>query len=141
MSINKSLFERFPEIVPKNKPEGKLLEIKFILRGHFKKIKIKNQHYCNYKLKNCNGFGIANTNTYIYTKVPDYKYYYIDHFYSKSTEELISKIKKGDCRFSKSMKLNKIERYFNQSNPNIEKIKLIEKRLEVNLSKYKNVKS
>ena len=89
-----------------------------MVKGHIKKIRLKNQHYCNYKLKNCNGFGKTNTNRHIYTKEPDYKYYYIDHFYSKSTEELIEKIKKGDCRFTRSMKVNKIERYFNQSIPN-----------------------
>ena len=60
---------------------------------------------------------------------------------NKSTEELIYKIKKGDCRFSKSMKMNKIERYFNQSNPNIEKINLIEKSFGVNLTKYKSIES
>ena len=136
---NRSLFERFPELVPKNKPEGQLLEIKFILKGHIKKVRIKSQHYCNNKLKNCNGFGKTNTNRRIYTREPDYKYYYIDHFYSKSTEELIEKINKGDCRFKNSMIMNKIERYFNQSSHNKEKINLIEKRLGVNLSKYKAI--
>jgi len=138
---NKSLFERFPETVPITKPEGKRLEVKFILRGHIPKVKIKNQHYCNYKLKNCNGFGKKKTTHYIYTYFPDYKYYYIDHFFSKSTEEIIDKIIKGDCRYykKKKMKKNKIERYFNQSIVSKEKIELMENRLKINLSRYKNI--
>ena len=134
---NKSLFERFPEIVPRNKPEGKKFEIKFILKGNISNIKITNQHYCNSKLKSCNGFGESNLSYDVYTKKPDLHYYYIDHFFSKSTEEFIDKIAKGDCRYRSHIKYNKIERYFNQSEPKIEKINLIEKRLRLNLSKYK----
>ena len=134
---NKSLFERFKEFVPKIKPEGQILEIKFILKGHISNIKIESQHYCNNKLKNCNGFGKANTNIGIYAKEPDYNYYYIEHFFSKSTEELIDKIKKGDCIYE-NIELNKVERYFNQSNITKEKLELIEKRLLLNLSKFKH---
>ena len=64
-------------------------------------------------------------------------YYYIDHYFSKSTEELIEKILKGDCRYKKAIKINKIQRYFNQSEPTKEKIELIEKKLGFNLSTYK----
>ena len=139
---NKSLFERFPETVPITKPEGKRLEVKFILRGHIPKVKIKNQHYCNYKLKNCNGFGKMNSSHHIYTNTPDYKYYYIDHFFSKSTEELVDKLIKGDCRYSnfKKMKMRKISRYFNQSGVNKEKIEMIEKRLKIKLNSSKYTK-
>lgn len=140
---NESIFKRFPETVPLTKPEAKRLEIKFILRGHISNVKIKNQHYCNYKLKNCDGFGKKNMNKEIYTRNPDYKYFYIDHFFSKSTEEFIDKLIKGDCRYSKfqKMKLRKIGRYFNQSEPNRDKIDLIEKRLNIsfNNSRYTNI--
>ena len=71
---NRSLFERFPEKVSLNKPEGKKLEVKFILKGNIPNVRIFNQHYCNHKLKNCNGFGKINTIHYIYTYYPDYKY-------------------------------------------------------------------
>lgn len=133
---NESLFERFKEIVPKTKPDGQMLEIKFILKGHIPNINIENQHRCNDNLKNCDGFGKSNTSSGFYTKEPDYYYYYIDHFFSKSTEELIDKIKKGDV-YHGHMQFNKVERYFNQSNINKEKIDLIEKKLGLNLSKYK----
>ena len=137
---NRSLFERFPERVPLTKPEGKKLEVKFILKGNISKIRIRNQHYCNHKLKNCNGFGKKNTIHYIHTKYPDYKYYYIDHFFSKSTEEFIDKIKKGDCRYRHSQRKKKLGRYFNQSDVSKEKIDLIEKRLNININKYVNLK-
>ena len=35
---NKSLFERFPNIVPITKPEGQILEIKFIKKGYINDI-------------------------------------------------------------------------------------------------------
>ena len=37
------------------------------------------------------------------------------------------------------MKMNKIERYFNQSIINKDKIELLENRLKINLSLYKNL--
>ena len=138
---NKSLFERFPERVPITKPEGKKLEVKFIIKGNISKVKIFNQHYCNHKLKNCNGFGKKNTISYIHTKNPDYKYYYIDHFFSKSTEEFIDKIKKGDCRYRHSQRKKKLGRYFNQSDVSKEKIDLIEKRLKIKVKKYVKLKN
>ena len=65
-------------------------------------------------------------------------YYYIHHFFSKSTEELINKILRGDAKFNRtSAKLKKIKRYFNQINRDKEKIKFIEKKLGFNLSKYR----
>ena len=132
---NKSLFQRFPEIVPRTKPEGQNLEIKFMLRGHIPNIIIEGQHYCNIELNNCNGFGKSNTSLGLYhTKEPDFRYYYIDHFFSKSTEELIEKIIKGDCLYDDLIKLNKIERYFRQSKPSKEKIELIAKRIDLNMS-------
>ena len=135
---NKSLFERFPGFVPKSKPQGEVLEIKFILKGHIPNINIENQHYGTHTLKDCNGFGKSDTIYDLYTKEPDYKYYYIDHFFSKSTEELIDKILKGDCIYEDFIKLNKVERYFNATEPTKEKIDLIEQRLGFNLSKYKH---
>lgn len=136
---NKSLFERFPEKVSITKPEGMKLEVKFILKGHIPKVRIFNQHYCNHRLKNCNGFGKKNTVHYIHTYYPDYKYYYIDHFFSKSTEEFIDKIKKGDCRYYKSQRKKKLGRYFNQSDITLDKIKMIEKRLKINIYDYINL--
>ena len=136
---NESLFERFPEVVPITKPEGKRLEIKFILKGHIPNIKIISEHYCNHELKNCNGFGKHNTNRNIYTKEPDYYYYFIHHFFSKSTEEFINKILRGDGKVNNSRRIfNKIRRYFNQIKINKVKLDYLEKLIGLNLSKYRS---
>ena len=71
---NKSLFEIYTEIVPISKPRYQNLEIIFILKGNIPNIIIENQHYCNYKLKNCNRFGKLNTIYVIYTKEADYNF-------------------------------------------------------------------
>ena len=64
--------------------------MKFILKGHIHKIVIDNIHTCNGNITNCNGFGHKNKINLIYSTEPDKEYYYIDHFYSKSTEEFIT---------------------------------------------------
>ena len=133
---NRSLFERFPKIVPKTKNEGKILQIKFIIRGHIPNITIDNPHFGNKELINCNGFGELNSNNNIFAKKPDFNYFYVHHFFSKSTEEFIDKMKKGDCFFDDFIKLRKIERYLNQSGKTKEKIKLLKTRLDINLSIY-----
>jgi len=64
---NKSLFERFPVIVPKTKLGGYQLEVKFILKGHIPNIFIENIHTCNENITNCNGFGHKNKISNIYS--------------------------------------------------------------------------
>jgi len=135
---NKSLFERFPEIAPlKKKNRG--IEVKFIIRGNISNIKIKNLHYGNKNLRNCNGFGHQNKIIKnIFTSEPDFKYYYIDHFYSKSTEEFINKITRGDA--SKDVlknNMHRVKKYYLQSNFTEKKIDMIEKGTGLNLSEYK----
>jgi len=137
---NKSLAERFPEIVPQNKIAGKKLEIKFILRRHIKNVVIDNVHRCNNLLRSCNGFGHIRAYNFIYSTEPDYKYYYIDHYFSKSTIEFIDKINKGDALHDTiKYKMHKINKYFAQSNITKEKIDLIENKTGLNLSMYRNI--
>ena len=137
---NKSLFERFPSIVPDTKFGGQRLEVKFILKGHIPNIVINNIHSCNDNIPNCNGFGHKNKISDIYTIELDNKNYYIDHFYSKSTEEFINKVKRGNpCVVSKDYDIERIEKYFNQSEITKDKIELIEKRKGYNLSAYKQM--
>ena len=108
---NKSLSERFPEKF------YNIINVKSILRGHIPNIKINSLHRLNYKLKACNGFGKNNNKT-------DFKYYYIDHYYFKSTEEFINKINRGDAYYSSNNKLkfNKIKFYFAFNKITLEKI-------------------
>ena len=137
---NKSLFQRFPEIVPDTKLGGRKLEVKFILRGHIPNIIIKHHHICNKKIPNCNGFGHKNKINKIYSTEPDTKYYYIDHFYSKSTEEFINKIMKGySIIVPKHYDFERINKYFYESEITKEKIELIENRTGHNLIKFKQI--
>ena len=67
----------------------------------------------------------------------DYQFYYIDHYFSKSTEEFIDKINKGDAMFrSKKYALHRISKYFSQSEFTEEKRLLIQNRTGINLSRF-----
>ena len=136
---NKPLKERFPNTVPSSKLGGRRLEIKFILRGHLKKIFINCPHRAKIGMrKNCNGFGHFNKYKSIYSTEPDTKYYYYDHYYSKSTEEFIKKLKRGDGQAnSKKFQMGRIKKYFQENKLTMEKILLIENRTGYDLSSYK----
>ena len=138
---NKSLSERFPEKTPISKFLGNHLEIKCIMRGHIPGITIYSVHGCNYdrKYNNCNGFGNLYKHINIWATENDYKYYYIDHYYSKSTEEFINKINRGDALFKDPRYIFKrIAKYFGQSKFTEEKRQMIENRTGLNLSRFYN---
>ena len=143
---NKSLFERFPE--RENNIRGKIVGgqqgIKSIIRGNLN-INITCPHIINKCLISCDGFGRKKKIENIITSISDLKYYYIDHFYSKSTEEFINKLFKGSVSdinaFNKSNlipKLNRIKVYFSISKITLLKIQYIENKTHINLSYYKN---
>ena len=136
---DKPLVKRFPKKVSFNKKSGIKLEIKFILRGHIPNIHIDNVHRGNYKNKNCNGFGNINKFKVIYTTEPDYKYFYIDHYYSKSTEEFINKINKKPSPIYNNIGFlyERINKYLSENEISLEKIEMIENGTGLNLSKYK----
>ena len=137
---NKSLAERFPERVPRTKYLGMNLEIKSIIRGNIKNMYVENMHTITEKFINCNGYGNKNKTDIFFSTEPDYDNYYINHYYSKSTEEFINKINRGDA-FSTDIKyiMQRVEKYFNQSIMTLEKIEMIEKGIKLNLSKFKNL--
>ena len=137
---NRPLSERFPEKVPITKEGGKFLEIKSIVRGNNSHAKFKNIHLFNTDLRNCNGYGNENKFIMHYSTEPDYTNYYIDHYYSKSTEEFINKLTRGDA-YSTSTEyyLIRVEKYFNQSEMTKEKIDMIEKGTGLNLSKFREI--
>ena len=138
--INKPLAERFPHTVPQSRFAGKNLEIKSIIRGNISNMIIKSMHTINPEFINCNGYG--NKNKYIvnYSTEPDYYNYFIDHYYSKSTEEFIDKLNRGDSYSTTTYYyLLRFEKYFNQSLFNKEKIEMVEKGTGLDLSKYKKM--
>lgn len=134
---NRTLFKRFKErYTNKDFCRGKS-----IIRGKLKKkLKFVSVHNLDNRIGRCNGFGkkiiIINNNC----KNPDFNYYYIDHFYSKSTEEFINKITKGDCIFgdNKIFMFYRINFYFKRNKITLEKINLIKNKTRLNISLVKN---
>ena len=68
-------------------------------------------------MNSCNGFGAFNNKEKltIFTKNPDFKFNYIDHFCFKSTKEFINKLNRGSAFHGKgeASKMRKIGWYFN----------------------------
>lgn len=129
---NRSLLQRFKEIDPyaKKRKIDKHSNGKSILRGHISNIKITNFHCISDKLKACDGFGRENENIQ-----KDYEYYYFNHYFCKSTEEFIDKLKKGDVY--KGTVKGKINKYFSYNKITYQKINYIENEIGVNLSHFK----
>ena len=129
---NRTLYERFPEIyINKNYCNGKT-----IIKGNIENIEMKTTHLLDIKIERCNGFGKKIKTNGIYCKKPDYKYYYIDHYYCKSTEEFINKINKGDGVFGYN-NINKYKRinfYFKFNKITPEKIYFIANKSALNIS-------
>ena len=126
---NKPLVVRFPKAFTKIKT------IKSILRGHHPDINILSIHAINYRITACNGFGQKGEK-----KKLDFKYFFINHYYFKSTEEFIRKINRGDAYFLSNdvLKMNKIKFYFAFNKISLEKINYIEKEAGINLTIFRN---
>ena len=142
---NYSLFKRFPNIVPKNKEN--FLQVKMIIKGGIKDIKIKSTAKCKLlnnksNLITCNGFGQRIRQKGFGTFKADYDFYYVDHFFCKSTEEFANKLAKGDALKTgidlEQYKIRRIQRYFRYNTLTKEKIEILEKTLKLNLSSFKN---
>ena len=100
---NIPLQKRFPELerdALMNKSYSQ--KVKTIIRGNISNFRISGgvhvSHIITDAVKACNGFGkkIELDEDY-YMKDADTKYYYIDHFYSKSVEEFVNKINRGSA--------------------------------------------
>ena len=130
---NKSLQLRFKEKDPyvKFRNITKYRNGKSILRGNISNINITNVHCISNTLKTCDGFGFER-------KIikPDYKYYYFKHYYCKSTEEFVQKLKKGDVnKVGNNMKLYF---YFSYNKITPEKLNYIEKNSNENITYFRN---
>ena len=98
--------------------------IKSILKGNLN-IKIKEPHTLNQRLLGCNGFGKIIKSPSPKTNETDHYYYYIDHYWSKSTEEFVDKLMKGDVVLgykNKENNLNRIKMYFKYNKITTEKL-------------------
>lgn len=130
---NISLFKRFPNIVVSDN-----LQVKMIIKGGINDIRIKTTAQCSLtnnerKILKCDGFGRPTNIIDFFTKITDYKYNYVDHFFCKSTEEFKNKLARGDIlQTGKDLeiyKLSRIKRYFKYNNFTYEKLKIMEKSL------------
>ena len=141
---NRSLYTRFTE----NYKNEKFCIGKTIIRGRIENLKIISLHLLDKNIGRCNGFGkiIKIKKKTTSCEVPDYKYFYIDHFYSKSTEEFINKINKGDAAYYQNIqnKYIRIKFYFRFNKITKEKMNFIIKKTNLNFSilmnKLKNIK-
>ena len=140
---NKPLIERFPK---KGKNVVKnhfnyICYVKTIIRGHLKKyINITHNHLLSEDVRACNGFGRKSMIQDIVSLKPDYNYYYIKHYYSKSVQEFIDKINRGDLLRGNDKKIVDwaIEKFFYINKITKTKIKYLQYHLgsKYNLSKY-----
>ena len=131
---NRSLSERFKK---RGKKIHGLIDIKSILRGNIS-TNITSAHYLNPNLKCCDGFGKKKIIQNIVDIFPDYNNYFIDHYYSKSTQEFINKINRGSIAYGKKKRINIINIYFKLNEITSQKIDYFEKEIKINLSIYRN---
>ena len=133
---NKPIKIRFPHSDKSIRRPG----VKSILKGKIPNININCVHRLNTKLKACNGFGKRTNLPGAATEKVDYEYYYIDHYFCKSTEEFVNKINKGDVLFNYDYFLKRIKVYFAINNATKEKINYFRKHLFTNIS-FENIKT
>ena len=143
---NKSLFERFPEL-----ERDAIININFsqkvksIVRGNISNFLIANNSHTSHiitdSIKACNGFGKEiNLDDEFYLPNSDAKYNYIDHFYTKSVEEFVNKIKRGSAvnANNKKFKLFRIIRFFSINKLRNNKYKYIIQNLGINFTTKKS---
>ena len=137
---NRTLSERFSQKDKKWKDIkiGGIEGIKSILKGNID-IVIDDVHVLNSTLISCDGFGKYKEILNIVTNESDHYYYYIDHYYSKSTEEFVNKLMRGSAVHGNSTDyyLQRIQAYFGLNQLTLEKIKYIENKTKLNLTKFK----
>ena len=131
---NKPLKIRFPY----SEKSVTIAGIKSILRGKIPNIVINCVHKLNINLKTCDGFGRKTNVTGAGTNILDNEYYYIDHYFCKSTEEFVNKINKGDVLYNQDNFIERIKVYFGYNKATNEKIDYFKQHLFTNIS-FENI--
>ncbi len=140
---NKPLAVRFREKGENVKQKfNKLAFIKTIIRGHMNNITISLVHRLSLKIKGCDGFGKKANLKGILAIKPDYEYFYINHYYGKSVDEFIEKLRRGDVYkgITKNNNMYQLKKYFYINKITTKKLNYIEKKLgkkNVDLSEYR----
>jgi hypothetical protein len=138
---DKPVRERFTEREPnaQGKTRGKDQGIKSVIRGNLDNIIIDCPHTLSENTKSCDGFGRRRKKTSIVTKESDFKYYYIEHYACKSTEEFIqNKLIRTDVYHKIDNNMDKINWYFAYNKVTKEKIEMIENRTKYNLTRFRD---
>ena len=130
---NQSLFRRFPEI---GESLNSSVDIKSMIRGKLN-TDFYSIHYLSPGLVSCDGFGKQKDKYNYFSKNRDKKFYYINHFYTKSTEEFIEKMMRGDVSTGSIRRFGIISNYFELNKKTLEKITYIEKKTGLNLTELK----
>ena len=90
-------------------------------------------------MRSCDGFGNIKKVHRIITDESDHYYNYIDHYWSKSTEEFVNKLMRGGGvhGLDKIFEKKRIDIYFNLNEITLDKINYIENKTKINLSIYR----
>ena len=85
---------------------------------------IYDPHILNASLISCDGFGNIKEVQSFYTNDSDHFYNYIDHYYTKSTEEFVNKLLKGSIAhgFNDIFMKKRIDNYFMLNDITLDKI-------------------
>lgn len=138
---DKPVRERFTEKYSKIKGKKCGVEslIKSVIRGNINNFEITSAHILNRHTRSCDGFGNRKNARNAITTEPDFDFYYIEHYYCKSTEEFINnKLKKSDVFFKNDVNMIKIKVYLGYNKITKEKLDLIEKETKYNLTMFRN---
>ena len=125
--------ERFTEVNLNKTP----IMVKSLLRGKIKHQQISNTHVIKLNKEVCDGFGVKSICESIHRDNPDYKYYYFDHYYTKSAEEYLSKLSRGSAFWGnkgKKIDLHYLSSYFDINKITLDKINYFENKTGINLS-------
>lgn len=133
---------RFPQTEPKPKFEESLKHnyVRSIIRGNLEDIKINSIYKLVGKIKGCNALGEFPEMELYTMDTPDFDNYYIDLYFSKSVDEFIEELNEEDMLKGDDpdYKIEKFENYFKSNDMTIKKIEYIEKKTNLDLTKFKN---
>ena len=92
-------------------------------------------------INGCNGRGQEVELNSFGMEEQDFENYYIDHYFSKSLDEFIEKLKRGDANMGKDNNsfIKIIGNYFEYNKMTKEKIEYIENGIGLDLSEYKKL--
>ena len=136
---NESVFKRFPDVFLRY-PET----VKSMIRGRRIHKLTLNHHVLRYNDNGCNAYGSIIKEKDFINEIqinPDYKDYYFEHFFTKSTEEYIDKKNRGSSFYGsqKIIDMKAIDVYFSFNKLTLEKIEFFENRTGLNLSTFRQI--